>query len=63
MRVAGCHVTDAGESKLLHQSVLQRGVRSLHVALAWLEFAKRIPMLSSESARPNCVMPWPPFVS
>ena len=27
--------------------------------LAWLELAHRISTMSSASARPNCVMPWP----
>jgi hypothetical protein len=30
---------------------------------AWLEFAHRISMLSSARARPNCLMPEPPFAS
>jgi hypothetical protein len=29
---------------------------------AWLEFAHRISMFSSATARPNYVMPWPPIV-
>jgi len=30
---------------------------------AWLEFAQMISMFSSASARPNCVIPEPPFAS
>ncbi len=34
-------------------------MRSLDAALAWGVLAQRMSMLSSESARPNCVIPAP----
>src|SRR5579875_3594964 len=54
--------TPARRSSFTRRSCSVRLARSTR-PLAWLELAHRISMFSSESARPNCVMPWPPLVS
>src|SRR3954449_9851150 len=48
----------ASRSSLTSRSCKVAWARSTR-PLAWLELAHRISMLSSDSARPNWVMPWP----
>ena len=50
--------------QLLDQSILQRLVHPLDTTLGLAGvWRSQISMLSSQSARPNCVMPWPPLAS
>jgi hypothetical protein len=54
------HVVDAGQAQILDKPVLQGSIGTLDPAL---RLAQRILMFSSQSARPNWVMPWPPLAS
>ncbi len=55
--MVGFDVADPSHAKFLHRrSWSVRFARSTR-PLAWLEFAHRISMFNSASARPNCVMP------
>jgi hypothetical protein len=56
-------VVDFREPQRFHKPILQGPVCASTRPLARLEFAHRISMFSSASARPNCVMPCPPLAS